>query len=297
MGNQASSFSILIVDRGGQERQRWLEVLESNGYLVETADDGNGGLAKIKESTFDLVLTELEIPGVDGLKLLKLMRNLDPEITTIVITANPTVEGAVESLKRGAFHYLSKSIPPEKLLESVQQALEKKRLRQRAEILRIEKKIRATSDLEGLGKVDEIMNRQGYEPSALIAVLQDIQKELRYLPQDALRLASARLNQPLTRVYGIATFYKAFSLKPRGRHLINVCLGTACHVRGGGKILGAFERGLGVQAGATTPDERFSLETVRCVGCCGLAPVVVIGENFHGKLTQEKVPQVLSEYS
>jgi len=297
MGNQTTSLSILIVDQDSQERRSYLEVLESNGYLVETADDGDDGLARIKESSFDLVLTELEIPGVEGLKLLKLVKNLDPEITIIVMTANPTVEGAVDSLKRGAFHYLSKSIPPEKLLDSVHQALERKRLRRKAEKLRIEKKIRAISDLEGLGKVDEIMNLQGYEPSALIAVLQDIQKEMRYLPRDALRLVSARLNLPLTRVYGIATFYKAFSLKPRGRHLINVCLGTACHVRGGVKILEAFERGLGVEAGGTTPDERFSLETVRCVGCCGLAPVVVVDENFHGKLTQEKIPQVLSQYS
>lgn len=278
-------------------RQRHLCALESDGYSVETADDGNQALAKIRGSSFDLVLTELEIPEIDGLKLLKLMKNLDPEIITVVITANPTVEGAVESLKRGAFHYLSKSISPGKLKESVSQALERKRLRQRAEMLRIEKKMRATGDLEGLGRVDEIMNRQGYEPASLIAVLQDIQKESRYLPQDALRLVSARLNLPLTRVYGIATFYKAFSLKPRGRHLINVCLGTACHVRGATRILEALERGLGAEAGGTTGDERFSLETVRCVGCCGLAPVIVIDENFHGKLTQEKVPGVLAEYT
>lgn len=290
-------FSILIIDEPGEARERCLRTLRSDGYSVETADDGDQGLAKIRGSSFDLVLTEQEIPGVEGLKLLKLMKNLDPEITTIVVAANPTVEGAVESLKTGAFHYLSKSIGPEKLLESVSQALEKKRRRQRAELLRIEKKMRAPSDLEGLGEVDEIMNRQGYEPSSLIAVLQDIQKRRRYLPQDALRLVSARLNLPLTRVYGIATFYKAFSLKPRGRHLINVCLGTACHVRGGGRILEALERGLGVEAGGTTLDERFSLETVRCVGCCGLAPVIVIDENFHGKLTQEKVPAVLAEYT
>lgn len=290
-------FSILLIDRPGGQREACTRALESGGYSVETADDGKEGLRRIKEGAYDLVLTEPEISGFDGSKLLRLMRNLDPEVTTIVLTANPSVEGAVESLRGGAFHYLSKSIPSQSLLESVDQALEKKRLQQRAELLRIEKRIRATSELEGLRQVDEIMNRHEYEPSSLIAVLQDIQKQRRYLPQDALRLVSARLNLPLTRVYGIATFYKAFSLKPRGRHLINVCLGTACHVRGATKILETLERGLGVEAGGTTPDERFSLETVRCVGCCGLAPVIVIDENFHGKLTQEKVPSVLAEYS
>jgi NADH-quinone oxidoreductase subunit E len=292
-----NGFRILIVDRATKQRAGYEEALEQEGYLVETAEDEDDGLSKVREGSYDLVLTEMDIGGVEGFKLLRLMSNLDPEMTTMVVTAHPTVEGAVESLKRGAFHYLSKTTPPEKLVEHVHHALEKKRLRQRAELLRIEKRIRAVSELEGLGRVDQVMDRLGYEPSALIAVLQDVQKELRYLPRDALRLVAARLNLPLTRVYGIATFYKAFSLKPRGRHLISVCLGTACHVRGGVKILEALERGLGVQVGGTTTDERFSLETVRCVGCCGLAPVAVIDEDFHGKLTQERIPQVLSQYS
>jgi len=105
-----------------------------------------------------------------------------------------------------------------------------------------------------------------------------------------------RMNVPLTRVYSISTFYKAFSLKPRGKHLINVCLGTACHVRGGMKILERLERELGIKNEETTYDEKFSLKSVRCVGCCGLAPVIVIDNEFHGNLTQEMIPKVLAKY-
>lgn len=140
------------------------------------------------------------------------------------------------------------------------------------------------------------MEEHKYDDSMLIAILQDVQKEIRFLPKEALRFVAHRLNVPLTRVYSLATFYKAFSLKPRGRHQINVCLGTACHVKGGVNILEKLERELGILAGGTTYDERFSLESVRCVGCCGLAPVIVIDEDFHGKITQDRIPRILCEY-
>jgi NADH-quinone oxidoreductase subunit E len=130
----------------------------------------------------------------------------------------------------------------------------------------------------------------------LISYLQDIQKELNYLPQEALRFVAGRVNIDLPRVYGIATFYKSFSLLPRGRHMIHVCLGTACHVRGGANLLDSFERELGIRTGETTYDDKFSLESVRCVGCCGLAPVFIVDGKFYGKMTQEKIPQVLGSY-
>ena len=147
-----------------------------------------------------------------------------------------------------------------------------------------------------LGKLPDIIDRYPKGPESLISVLQDIQKELNYLPQEALRFVAKRINVSLPRVYGIATFYKAFSLLPRGRHMIHVCLGTACHVRGGANLLYSFERELGIRAGETTYDDRFSLESVRCVGCCGLAPVFIIDGKFYGKMTQEKIPQILSAY-
>jgi len=101
---------------------------------------------------------------------------------------------------------------------------------------------------------------------------------------------------PITHVFRIATFYNALSIKPRGRHQLNVCLGTACHVRGGNKIIDKLSRDLGIQVGETTKDKRFTLESVRCVGCCSLGPVMVIDGNVFGRLTQEKVPGLLKEF-
>ena len=144
--------------------------------------------------------------------------------------------------------------------------------------------------------IEQILSKYHYDDSGLIGILQDIQRSKNYLPQDDLRYLASRLNVPLPRIYSIATFYKAFSLKPRGKHIIKVCLGTACHVQGGVNLLERLERELDIKEGGTTYDMRFSLESVRCVGCCGLAPVVVIDENFHGKLTQDKLPRILERY-
>ena len=150
-----------------------------------------------------------------------------------------------------------------------------------------------TVDIE---KVDSIIEKYRGEKGLLISLLQDIQAELNYLPKEALIKVSEQMDIPLSQVFGVATFFKAFSLKPRGRHLTNVCLGTACHVRGAAGILGKIERELGIESGETTSDLRFTLETVRCVGCCSLSPVVVIDEDAHGRLTQGKVSRVLESY-
>ena len=144
--------------------------------------------------------------------------------------------------------------------------------------------------------VHQIVEKYDRRPSALIAIMQDIQKSQGYLPKEALHLVAKEVQVPLSRLYALATFYKAFSLTPRGRHTIHVCTGTACHVRGAEKLMDKLERDLGIEAGQTTEDGRFTLEGVRCVGCCGLAPVVVVGEHFHGKLTQKDLDQVLAKY-
>jgi len=132
---------------------------------------------------------------------------------------------------------------------------------------------------------------------AIVPILQDVNIERKYLPENVLRHVAQRLSIPLSQVYNIATFYNAFSLLPRGEHIIHVCLGTACYVKGGGKVLEAFERELNIKAGGTTEDLKFSLETVNCVGCCGQAPVVTIGEDIYGYMKQARVPDVLEKYS
>ena len=144
--------------------------------------------------------------------------------------------------------------------------------------------------------VQRIVNKHGKKEAGLIAMLQDIQKEKGYLPKEDLTRIASEVKVPLSRLFSLATFYTAFSLVPRGRHCVNVCLGTACHVRGGAKLLDKLERDLDIKPGETTEDKRFTLEAVRCVGCCGLAPVVVIDDNFHGKLNQKGLDKVLERY-
>ncbi len=144
--------------------------------------------------------------------------------------------------------------------------------------------------------LDGILARHETERAAVISVLQDVNAHYRYLPEDVLRHVAGSLNIPLSQVYSIATFYNSFSLTPRGKHIVRVCMGTACHVKGGHRILQALERTLEVSAGGTTEDGHFSLEEVRCLGCCGLAPVITVDEDLYGSVAQGKLPKILERY-
>jgi NADH:ubiquinone oxidoreductase subunit E len=147
-----------------------------------------------------------------------------------------------------------------------------------------------------LDKVGEIIRCYEGEKGGLIAILQDLQEEYHYLSKEALEQVAASLEIPLSQVLRVATFYKAFSLTPRGKYLINVCLGTACHVRGGMRNLEQLQGALGIQAGETTEDGLFTLEKVYCLGGCALGPLMVIGEKYYGKMNPLKIESVLREY-
>lgn len=144
--------------------------------------------------------------------------------------------------------------------------------------------------------VEEVLRGWSARADNLIPVLQEIQEQFHYLPEAALREVSARLEVPLTEVFHVATFYNCFSLEPVGRHLVQVCLGTACHVRGAPRVLDRLLRDLKLPNLGTTQDFEFTIRTVRCVGCCALAPVVRVNSNTHAKLTQAKVPGLLKKY-
>ncbi|MGA1844965.1 MAG: NAD(P)H-dependent oxidoreductase subunit E [bacterium] len=147
------------------------------------------------------------------------------------------------------------------------------------------------------GKIEGIVRKYQRNPSFLIGMLQDIQGVFNYLPKEALVALSISIGVPLNRIYNVVTFYAAFSLTPRGRHTIHVCMGTACHVRGAGKILEELERSLKIRAGGTTPDLKFTLETVNCLGACALGPVIVIDGEYFGKVTPDKINLILSKFS
>jgi len=144
--------------------------------------------------------------------------------------------------------------------------------------------------------LEKILKNRRSQPQQLVEVLQDVQEAFGYVPQEAMTTVSRELGVPLIEVSRVAHFYKAFSLKPRGKHVVTVCLGTACHVRGGSKILEEFERKLGLKAGETTADKKFTLETVACLGCCAIGPVVVVEGDYHRHTTIPKVGTILKKY-
>jgi NADH-quinone oxidoreductase subunit E len=154
----------------------------------------------------------------------------------------------------------------------------------------MKKKEQTTFDISAL---DSIIDKYDAQQGSLISILQDIQEKYRYLPRDTLEHTAKRLGLPRTQVFGVATFFKAFSLKPRGRQLVHVCMGTACHVRGSQNVLEEVERRLAVKAGDTTPDGEYTLETVNCVGACAMGPVVVKDKEYISHMNTSKVAGIL----
>ncbi len=144
-------------------------------------------------------------------------------------------------------------------------------------------------------EVQNIVKKHAGKAGGLLGILQEIQVRYGYLPQEALRIVSESMGRPLVDVYGVATFYRSFSLKPRGKHLCSVCLGTACHVRGAPKIYGEFKNHLGIEAGQTTPDREFTLETVNCLGACALGPVVVVDGRYFPGVNSTQVEEVIEQ--
>ena len=148
-----------------------------------------------------------------------------------------------------------------------------------------------------IDRIDRIIDKYECKTGVLIQLLLDIQRELNWIPPEAIIRINKRLKIPVSEIYRVASFYTALSLKPRGRHLVRVCAGTACYVRGGPRILDSVERTLKIRAGETTEDGKFTLETVNCLGCCALGPVVEIDGQYHGKLSPSTAEKLLSKYN
>jgi len=145
-------------------------------------------------------------------------------------------------------------------------------------------------------KIDQIIDKYHGEANYLIQILLEIQNENHWLPKEALEKVGGRLQVPFSRIQNVVTFYKAFSLVPKGRHEVHVCLGTACHVRGAPRVLDTVQDVLGIKPGETDSDLKFSLETVACLGCCALGPVMEVDGKYHGKMAPAKVAEILKNY-
>jgi NADH:ubiquinone oxidoreductase subunit E len=153
-----------------------------------------------------------------------------------------------------------------------------------------------TDDIDYM-ELDRIIEEDfGNDQENLIMILQAIQKQYNYLPQPALAYLSTKIDVPMSKIYGVATFYSTFSLEPRGRNIISICRGTACHVRGAERVLEQIQENLCICDGETTEDRRFTLESVRCIGCCSLGPVVKINEDVHARIAPDKINKILKQY-
>lgn len=155
--------------------------------------------------------------------------------------------------------------------------------------------MKLSENLSEISKIDNILKNHSWEETALISILHEIENLYDYLPAWALRHISEKLNIPMIQVYGVASFYDAFHLKPRGKYLIRVCKGTACYLKGATQIFDALERELGIKEGETTRDQKFTLQAVHCVGACALAPVVVIGDCYFDKTSPTKLLSILKK--
>ena len=176
-------------------------------------------------------------------------------------------------------------------------ALEEEAIRYAGKIKQIKKREKAIQQVVSeLREIDHIVDKHDRDKGRLIQILLEIQRKYHWLPKHALWWVSERLDIPMANIMQIASFYKVFSLEPKGEHIVRVCLGTACHVRGGDEILAAAERALDIKVGHTTPDYGFTLEAVNCLGCCALGPVMVVDEEYYGKLESSKVQMILEGY-
>jgi NADH:ubiquinone oxidoreductase subunit E len=149
---------------------------------------------------------------------------------------------------------------------------------------------------ENIEFIDELLKRYDYQNGSLIPMMQDIQVEYEYLPKDVLKYLSRQLQVPLSQIYSVATFYSSFSLAPRGQHLITLCMGTVCFLKGANKISEIIQEELQVEPGGTSPDRRFTFQPVNCLGACALAPIMKIDEEYYNKVTPDEIREIFAKY-
>ncbi|MBN1104234.1 MAG: NAD(P)H-dependent oxidoreductase subunit E [Deltaproteobacteria bacterium] len=331
--------AVVVIDDEEPMCEGCRQTLEESGFTTATALNGSEGVQLVQEVRPRVVLVDLKMPGVSGIEVLRMITEIDSAIVPIVITGYGTIDSAVESMKMGAFDFLTKPFEPEKLVESVRRGMklsllrhessERKAVREEApegeapskqdvllkglsvlsesysagfdrvdfldELNRLEEEAKYHAD--GLGRVkkrekaildvvheltlvDEIVRKHDYSKSALIQILLETQATLHWLPRHVLKWVSKRLNVPIGEIYNIATFYEAFSLEPQGAHTVQVCMGTACHVRGAPDLLRKASAVLGIEEGQTDERQQFTLKTVHCLGCCALSPVLEVDGTY-----------------
>jgi NADH:ubiquinone oxidoreductase subunit E len=287
----AENGKILVVDDEPIVIRSCEKILKSEGYDINSATDGQDAINILQKEDFDLVITDLKMPEVDGIDLIKWLRNSKPQTGVVVITGYPSQETIKDALNLGIIDYLPKPFTPPVLIDVTSKAMRVKQARVLPEELPAEDDvISKTADLQ------KIIAENRSKPGSLIPVLQQAQELIGYLPPSVQRHIAKGLNIPVSEVHGVVSFYSFFTMKPKGKHGIKVCLGTACYVKRAEEILQKLKESLNIDVGEVTKDKKFSLESVRCLGACGLAPVVVVDHDTHASVNPVKTSEMLEAY-
>jgi NADP-reducing hydrogenase subunit HndA len=282
---------ILVVDDELVVIRSAERVLKSEGYQIEGALGGREAILKMEQGTYDLVFTDLKMPEVDGITLIRWIKKSRPNIGIVIITGYPSQDTMKEALELGIIDYVPKPFTPSVLLDVTKRAVEWAEGRKPAEEKAAEEFPPAMAK-----ELDRVIRQFRHRPGSLIPVLQRAQEIVGFLPPVVQKRIAKGLNMPEAEVHSVVSFYSFFTMKPRGDHNIRVCLGTACYVKGIEGVLEKIKEQLKIDIGETTEDKKFSIEGVRCLGACGLAPVMMIDQETYGAMTPSKAMKIMGEY-
>ena len=287
----ADEMKILVVDDERVIIRSVEMVLKAEGYDIEGASSGKDAILKMEKTDYNLVLTDLNMPEMDGITLIRWLRQKKPDVGIVILTGYPSQETIKEALELGIIDYVPKPFTPAVLLDVTQRAA--KWLRKEGAV---EEKPAEEFPPSMVEEIDRVIKQYRNKPGNSIPVLQRCQQIVGYLPPHVQKRIAKGLNLSPAQVHSIVSFYSFFTMKPRGDHNIRVCLGTACYVKRVEESLNKIKNELKIDVGDVTEDKKFSIEIVRCLGACGLAPVIVIDEETYGAVTPKKVTEILGGY-
>lgn len=292
---------ILIVEDETSVARVLEKILVEEGYAVDLAATGCNALESFDKKAFDLLIADLRLPDIDGMEVVTKAKQCRPETGVIIITGSSKVPSAAKAMKLEPAQYLTKPFTKEEVIAAVTVALDSKGLSKTDASTACQCQAEAAPELmpEDLERIDKIMAQIREEFSdgqeALIPILQRFQGLMGFIPGPALEEIARFTRTPAASVYGVATFYEQFRLHPVGRHIIKVCRGTACHVKGAERILNEIETRFQLSPGQTSSDRMFTLETVACFGSCAIAPVVVADDKVKARMNPAKTRQVMED--
>ncbi len=289
----ADDIKILVVDDEKVIVRSVQMILKAEGYDIEGASSGKDAILKMEQNSYDLVLTDLMMPEMDGISLIRWLKENRPEVGVVILTGYPSQETIKEALELGIIDYVPKPFTPAVLLDVTQRAIEWLSKKTKVE----EKPKEDEFPPSMIDELDRVIKTYKNKPGSSIPVLQRCQQIVGYLPPEIQKRVAKGLNLSPAQVHSIVSFYSYFTMTPRGDHNIRVCLGTACYVKRVEESLNKIKDILKIDVGGVTDDRKFSIEAVRCLGACGLAPVIVVDEETYGAVTPKKVTKIIEDYA